>query len=80
MTLHTFDIPKLLNGGQLKEELAAENIYALDEKLIIDSNKSYAEIAAILKQHLPHPIVELTLVQKLARLGITADEAKLLIG
>jgi hypothetical protein len=73
-----FNIPAQLNGEQLKQELAADSVYVLNDKLCIVSDKSIAAIDLIIKNHLPFDAATAK-AALLARLGITADEAKLLL-
>jgi len=79
-----FDIPnKQLNGEQLKAELKVDEVYVRDDKLVIGGNITEAEAIAGIAAHNAidtYAIHQTAKAALLAKLGITADEAKLLLG
>lgn len=85
MNFYEFDIPTKINGTQLKEELDCAEVYICDGKLIIAGDLTKAEATAGLAAHTPidlQAIADEKAATKLAlldRLGITAEEAKLLL-
>ena len=76
MTLYTLPIPAELNGDQLQSEIGAANLYAFENKLIIDSDKSEDQVKAIIANHKPTQKPLPTLVEKLAAAGISLEELK----
>jgi hypothetical protein len=76
MTIYTFDIPALLNGEQLLIELDAKAVYVVDEKLVINSDKTETEVTAALAAHVPAPFVEPTVAEKLSSVGLSVDDLK----
>jgi hypothetical protein len=80
MTLYTLPISKELNGDQLQNEIGAANLYAFEDKLIIDSDKSEDQVKAIIANHKPTPKPLPTLVEKLAAAGISLEELKAALG
>jgi hypothetical protein len=76
MTLYTLPIPAELNGDQLQSEIGAANLYAFEDKLIIDSDKSEDQVKSIIANHKPIPKAVPTLVEKLAAAGISLEELK----
>jgi hypothetical protein len=83
MKIQEFEIPALLDGEQLRAELGCEVVYVKENKLVIGGDITQAAIVAGITAHKP---IDKNLIQTaakaalLARLGITADEAKLLLG
>lgn len=86
-----FTQPKLLNGAQLVEELASAGVTVTGRPSIDGDGVLWLNIAsndeakakAIVEAHIgidQGPIIEAKRVTILERLGLTADEAKLLIG
>ena len=80
MTIYTLSIPALLNGEQLQDELNALSVYVADNKLIINSDKSEAEVLAAVAAHKPAPFVEPTVIDKLASVGLSIDDLKAALG
>jgi hypothetical protein len=80
MTIHEFSIPKEINGDQLKKELNATVLYIADNKLLISADITKTEIAEIIASHKPEPIVELTIEQKLASVGLSVGDLKAALG
>jgi len=80
MTLHTFPIPAKINGDQLQSELGAEFVYLSDQDLVVKSDKTKAQIETIIAAHNPKPIVEQTIADKLASVGLSIDDLKLALG
>lgn len=78
-----FDIPnKQLNGAQLKAELKVDEVYVRDDKLVIGGDITEAEAVAGIAAHIAidtYAIYQTAKAALLAKLGITADEAKLLL-
>jgi hypothetical protein len=80
MTLHTFPIPTKINGDQLQNELGATFVYLSDKDLVIDSEKTKAEIEAIIATHKPIEPKEPTVADKLASVGLSIEELKAALG
>jgi len=86
MNFYEFDIPAQINGTQLKEELGCTEVYIADGKLIIAGDLTEAQALAGLTAHVPIDLEAVaaekaaTRTALLARLGITAEEAALLLG
>ena len=85
MNFYEFDIPAQINGTQLKEELGRSEVYICDGKLIIAGDLTEAEATAGLNLHVPVDL-EAEAANKAAskaalleRLGITEEEARLLL-
>ena len=81
MIFHEFPIPAELNGDQLKAELGCDEVYIRGDKLVIGGDLTQAQAAAGIAAHKPitPPDNSADKAALLARLGITADEAKLLL-
>ena len=89
-----FDIPKNLNGAELRVELADEGIQVLDtfdnvigitvanEKLWLNIDKEHFDKAKIIvNNHNGTTIApELTVTEKLASVGLNLDELKIALG
>ena len=81
-----FGKPDQLNGEQLLQELASAGIVASYPTIDGDGN-FWLEIASkdsdaakvVVAAHIEKPLPPMTIIEKLAKLGITADEAKLLL-
>ena len=81
-----FDKPNHLNGEQLLQELASAGIVASNPTIDGDEN-FWLEIASkdsdaakiVIASHVEKPIAPLTIIEKLVKLGITAEEAALLL-
>ena len=82
MNTYIFDVPTQLNGEQLKQELNAEQVYIDADKLVIDSDLTKSEIQQVLSVHIPAPVIDKAAARQaiLDRLGLTADEAAILLG
>jgi hypothetical protein len=77
----TFPIPAQLNGEQLCKELNAELVYIHGDLLYIVGDLTEEQAAAGIAAHKPimPPDKSAEKAALLAKLGITADEAKLLL-
>jgi len=80
MTLYTLPIPANLNGDQLQIELNAADVYVGENGLIIDSDKTEAQVKAIIAVHVPTPKAEPTVAEKLASVGLSIEELKAALG
>ena len=80
MTLYIFPIPAKLNGDQLQMELNATEVYVIEDKLVIDSDKTEAQVKAIVDAHKPTPKPELSIEEKLASVGLSLDDLKAALG
>lgn len=82
MKFQEFAIPTELNGEQLKAELACDEVYIRDQVLVIGGDVTEAQAKAAIAAHIPIPPVDNSAARAalLSRLGITADEAALLLG
>jgi hypothetical protein len=80
MTLYTLPIPAQLNGDQLQSEIGATNLYVLEDKLVIESDKTEAQIKGIIAAHVPAPKAEQTVADKLASVGLSIDDLKSVLG
>jgi hypothetical protein len=79
----TLTLPKAINGDQLAEELGGALVWVNEEGLNIECDKSEEEIKAIVAKHKPVDFTATKAAEKsalLAKLGITEDEARLLLG
>ena len=81
MKFQEFLIPANLNGDQLKKELGCDEVYVRDDKLVIGGDLTEAQAAAGIAAHKPITAPNTTEAKAalLVKLGITADEAKLLL-
>ena len=81
MKFQEFPIPTELNGEQLKAELACDEVYVREDKLVIGGDLTEAQAAAGIAAHKPitPPDTTADKAALLAKLGINADEAKLLL-
>ena len=82
MKFQEFTIPTELNGKQLKTELGCDEVYIRDNVLVIGGDLTEAQALAGIAAHKPvtSPDTSADKAALLAKLGITADEAKLLLG
>ncbi len=83
MNTYTFPIPTQLNGEQLRKELGAEMVYDGGNNLLYVVGDLTQEQAIVgIAAHIPimPPDNSAAKAALLAKLGITADEAKLLLG
>lgn len=80
MLFHEFDIPAALNGEQLKAELGCAEVYIRDNKLIIGGDLSKSEAEAGIAKHIPAPIIEPPIQEKLASVGLSIDDLKAALG
>jgi hypothetical protein len=76
----TFPIPEQLNGEQLCKELNAELVYIHGDVLYIVGDLTDAQAAAGIAAHKPIPIPELTIVEKLASVGLSVADLKAALG
>ena len=82
MDFYEFDIPAALNAHQLKSELNCDEVYIRDNKLIIGGDLTQAQAQAGLAAHKAIDDAAVQAAKKsalLAKLGITEDEARLLL-
>jgi hypothetical protein len=81
MKFQEFAIPTELNGEQLKAELGCDEVYIRDDKLVIGGDLTEAQAKAGIAAHKPITPPDTTAAKAavLAKLGISADEAKLLL-
>jgi len=81
MKFQEFAIPTELNGEQLKAELGCDEVYIRDNVLVIGGDLTEAQALAGIAAHTPIAPVDNSTAKAalLARLGITADEVKLLL-
>ncbi len=83
MNIFEFDIPTSLNTIQLKQELQADSVYVLEDKLYIHGDLTKKKCEDALKNHVPKPSQdELNLQRKLdilAKLGLTPEEAEIIL-
>jgi len=81
MSQYTFAIPAQLNGEQLCKELGAEMVYINDTLLYVVGDLTEAQAKAGIAAHKPitPPDKSADKAALLAKLGITSDEAKLLL-
>jgi len=80
MNFYEFDIPKELNGAQLKAELSCTEVYIRDDKLVIGGSLTQAQAAAGIKAHKPIAPKEPTLDEKLASVGLSVADLKSALG
>lgn len=80
MNFYEFNIPADINGEQLKKELGCDEVYIRDNKLIIGGDLTESEAAAGLAAHIPTPIAQPTVQEKLAAAGLSIDELKEALG
>lgn len=80
MAIHTFNIPTNLHGEQLQRETGATNLYIVNDQLVIESEKTKDELSAIIANHIPEPIQEITIDEKLASVGLSLDDLKAALG
>ena len=82
MNTYQFNIPAQLNGNQLKNELDCELVYVIEDKLVICGELTREEAEAGIAAHKPitPPDTAAAKAALFAKLGITAEEAQLLLG
>lgn len=80
METYSFPIPSELNGDQLQAETSAESVRVSENELLIVSDKTKAEIAAIVAVHVPVAKPEPTITEKLERVGLSLDDLKAALG
>jgi len=80
MNTYKLPIPAQLNGDQLQAEIGALSVRVNGNDLIIDSDKTEAEVLSLVAAHIPAPFVEPTVADKLAAAGLTLDELKTALG
>jgi len=81
MNFYEFEIPNKINGTQLKEELGCNEVYIVGNKLIIGGSLTQEQAAAGLAAHNPITLAYNSTAKTalLEKLGITEEEAKLLL-
>lgn len=83
MNVYSFSIPESLNSIQLKDELKAESVYILEDKLYIHGEMTIKDCETAIANHVPQlSPQELNYQRKMAildKLGLTADEAAALL-
>ena len=81
MKFYEFSIPVSINGEQLKTELGCNSVYVCNNKLVICGDLTEAQAASGIASHKPITPLDKTAEKAalLAKLVITADEAKLLL-
>ena len=81
MNFYEFEIPTEINGTQLKEELNCDEVYIMNNKLIIGGNLTETQAAAGLAAHMKIATDDNSAAKTalLAKLGITEEEARLLL-
>lgn len=80
MNTYEFVIPAQLNGTQLKDELQCDLVYVKDDKLFICGSLTKEQATAGLEAHIPAPIVEPTIREKLASVGLSITDLKAALG
>jgi hypothetical protein len=80
MAIHEFSIPTEMNGEQLKTELNASILYIADDKLLISAEMTKTEIAKVIASHKPEPVIEPTIEEKLASVGLSVGDLKSALG
>lgn len=80
METHSFPIPVELNGDQLQAETGAESVRVVADELLIVSDKSKSDLAAIIAVHVPIFDAEPTVAQKLESVGLSLDDLKAALG
>ena len=76
---HLFDMPaKPLNSDIFKDETGFD-LYQREDKLVINGDCTQAQAEAALAAHNPPAPTEPSVAEKLAKLGVTADELKTLL-
>ena len=83
MNTYSFPVPAEINGDQLQKELTAEMVYiGGDNLLYVVGDLTEAQAAAGIAAHKPitPPDKSADKAALLAKLGITADEFKTLLG
>jgi hypothetical protein len=80
MNFYKFEIPASLNGSQLKRELGCDEVYILEDKLVIGGSLTEAEAKAGLAVHVAIPDPEPTVSEKLASVGLSIDDLKAALG
>ena len=80
MNFYEYPIPAKLNGSQLQAELGCDEVYIRGDKLVIGGDLTEAEAAAGLAAHTPAAIIEPTIEQKLASVGLSVADLKTALG
>ena len=86
-----FDKPEILNGEQLRQELKAKGVVLTDSVsdlfddgaggLWLDiAKKDETKAKAIIDAHIPKPVPEPTVVEKLASVGLNLEDLKAALG
>jgi hypothetical protein len=80
MIFYEFAIPTELNGDQLKAELGCDEVYIRGDKLVIGGDLTEEQAAAGIAAHKPIPILEPTVADKLASVGLSLEELRTALG
>ena len=80
MNFYEFEIPAQINGEQLKTELACDEVYIRDNKLIIGGELTQSQAKAGLAAHVPIAPIEPSVAEKLASVGLTIADLKAALG
>ena len=80
MNFHKFDIPEAINCVQLKTELNCDDVYVLEDKLVIVGSLSEAQAKAGLAAHIAVAKPEPTIDEKLASVGLSINDLKAALG
>lgn len=80
MNFYEFSIPSQINGEQLKKELNCRDVYIRNDKLIIGGDLTQAEAAKGVANHKPKVLVELSIEDKLASVGLSINDLKDALG
>jgi hypothetical protein len=86
-----FDKPEKLNGEQLRQELKAANVVlpdalsdlfddGIDGLWLNIADKDESKAKTIIDAHIPKPIPEPTIEQKLASVGLNLEDLKAALG
>jgi hypothetical protein len=79
MTIHEIKLPAEFNGEQFTETTGITNVFVREDTLFLESDLPKVEVQKLVDSHKPKPVVD-PKAAILTRLGITAEEAKLLLG
>lgn len=80
MSTYDFVAPLKINGAQLIDELKADDVYLVGDRVFVigDFSKEYAE--NIIAAHNPLAPTEPTIEQKLASVGLSVNDLKAALG
>jgi len=80
MNFYEFPIPAEINGEQLKSELNCAEVYIRDNVLVIGGDLTQEQATAGLAAHIPVPVPEPTIADKLALVGLSLEELREALG